>query len=135
MNSNFETYRPKGFGTVSTYLFAQKPEALIEFLQKAFYGEVLNTSLMPGGKIGNCIVQIGTTCIMISQARGEFVNMKTALYLFVEDVDSIYENALKNGATDSFAPAKMDYQDYQGGVIDPEGNYWWISKRLVHEPY
>lgn len=135
MNTVFNTYRPEGFGTVSTYLFAENPERLINFLEKAFYGKVLNTSYMPDGKIGNCIVMLGETCIMISQARDMFVNMTTALYLFVEDVDLIYKNALDHGAKDCFAPMEMDYQDYQGGVIDFEGNYWWISKRLVKENY
>ena len=38
-------------------------------------------------------------------------------------------------ATEVFRPADMPYQDRQAGVIDPSGNYWWISRRLVEEPY
>ena len=72
---------------------------------------------------------------MITQARDPLVSMKTAFYLFVEDVDGIYDNAILHGATDCFPPADMDYHDRQAGVIDPEGNYWWISKRLVKEAY
>jgi len=29
----------------------------------------------------------------------------------------------------------MPYQDRQGGVKDPFENLWWISQRLVDEPY
>jgi PhnB protein len=31
--------------------------------------------------------------------------------------------------------ADMPYGDRQGGVEDPSGNIWWISQRLVEEPY
>jgi uncharacterized glyoxalase superfamily protein PhnB len=29
----------------------------------------------------------------------------------------------------------MPYGDRQAGVTDPFGNLWWISTRLVQEPY
>ena len=29
----------------------------------------------------------------------------------------------------------MPYGDRQGGVRDAHGNLWWISQRLVEEPY
>ena len=135
MNPIFQTYRPKGFSTVNSYLFSSAPSKLIEFITKAFHGEVIQTSYTPEGDIGNCIIQIGDTNIMISQARGDFNNMRTALYLYVNDVDLMHQSALKNGATELFPPADMDYQDRQSGVIDCDGNYWWISMRLVEKGY
>jgi PhnB protein len=27
------------------------------------------------------------------------------------------------------------YDDRQGGIVDPAGNIWWISQRLVDKPY
>ena len=33
------------------------------------------------------------------------------------------------------AVADMPYDDRQGGVRDRGGNIWWISQRLVREPY
>jgi hypothetical protein len=29
----------------------------------------------------------------------------------------------------------MPYRDRQAGVTDPFSNIWWISHRLVNEPY
>ncbi|MFT5884114.1 MAG: PhnB protein [Arcticibacterium sp.] len=67
---------------------------------------------------------------MITEATKDFEEMKTSHYLFTEDVDALQSRALKYGAKEMFPPTDMDYGDRQGGVIDPAGNYWWISKRL-----
>lgn len=136
MNKIFETYRPKGFGTVSSYLFSENPVELIDFLKNTFFAEEIDRSLNPKtGQIANVILKIGDTCFMISQASGQFLNMRSAFYLFVDNVDEMHERAIKNGAKLEFEPADMPYEDRQSGIIDPSGNYWWISKRLVEKGY
>ena len=136
MNKIFETYKPEGFGTVTGYLFVENPEELIEFLKIAFYAEELNRSINPkNGDIANAILKIGSSCFMISQAKGQFLNMRAAFYLYVDNVDEMHKRAIENGAKQEFEPADMEYQDRQSGIIDPSGNYWWISKRLVKKEY
>lgn len=136
MNRVFDTYLPEGFQTVNRYLFVENPNELVGFLKNAFYAEELNRSINPqNGDIANIILKIGSSCFMVSQARGQFLNMRTAFYLFVDNVDEIHERAVENGATVEFEPADMEYEDRQSGIIDPSGNYWWISKRLVKKGY
>lgn len=136
MNPIFETYRPDGFGTISAYLMVEHPEELISFLKKAFYAEEINRSINPeNGLIANCILRIGSSCFMVSQARGQYLNMRTSFYLYVNDVDEVHKNAIKYGAKVEFEPAEMPYGDRQSGVIDPSGNYWWISTRLMKKNY
>ncbi len=136
MNPMFNTYRPDGFGTVNTYLFVSDPVALIAFLKAVFDAKEINRSIHPtNGDLSNVILKIGDTCIMLSQAREPFLEMYTALYLFVDDVDTVHKKAIANGASVVFEPADMDYGDRQSGIVDPSGNYWWISKRLVEKGY
>jgi uncharacterized glyoxalase superfamily protein PhnB len=136
MNKIYNTYRPEGFGTISSYLMVEKPEELIDFLKIAFYAEELNRSMNPKtDEIANVILKIGTSCFMISQARDQFLNMRTTFYLYVDDVDAMHKRAIENGAKEEFEPADMPYEDRQSGVVDPSGNYWWISKRLVEKEY
>ena len=136
MKPDYKTYIPEGFSTVNPYLFISDPEELIVFLKNAFNATELNRTINPrNGDIANCILKLGDSCIMLSQARGDFEGMSTSFYLFVENVDEVYEHALKCGAEGVLAPADMDYDDRQGGVQDPAGNYWWISKRLVESGY
>lgn len=131
MESIFNTYKPNNFHTIVPYLFVNDPLLLIEFLTKAFSAKEINRSINPSnGDIANCILQVGDTCIMISQARGQYKEMKTALYLFVDDVDAIHQRAISYGAKIEFEPADMSYEDRQSGIVDPCGNYWWISASI-----
>lgn len=136
MDNFFDAYRPQNFHTVTPYLFVDKPQILIDFLKNAFLAEEINRSLdSKTGDILNCILQIGDSCFMISQARGKHKGMKTALYLFVNDVEAIHKRAIKYGAKIEFEPSDMPYGDRQSGIIDPCGNFWWISKRLLQKSY
>lgn len=136
MDNIFETYKPEGFYTVTTYLFVNDAPKLIGFLKVAFYAKEINRSVNPeNGDIANCILQIGDSCFMISQARNQFVGMRTAFYLYVNDVDFVHNRAIENGATLEFEPTDMPYDDRQSGIIDPCGNYWWISKRKIQKGY
>lgn len=136
MNKIFNTFKPKGFNTVTPYLFADNPQKMIDFLKNAFYAIEINRSVNPKtGDIANVILQIGDTCFMISQAREQFEGMRTALYLFVDDVETIHKRAIENGAKVEFEPGDMPYGDRQSGIIDPCGNYWWISKRKEKKGY
>jgi len=132
----YQTYHPKGFTTVNTYLFAENPPLLIQFLKSAFYAEEGLSTVDPDtSDILNMILYIGQSAIMISQSRGQFIGMRSSFYLFTENVDHLYENALNNGGVSEFAPADMDYGDRQAGIRDPAGNYWWISKRIHSNEY
>ncbi|QXV66783.1 VOC family protein [Mucilaginibacter sp. 21P] len=123
MENIFNTYLPEKFHNVTPYIFSEEPERLISFLKNAFGAKEIHRSLNPAnGDPANCIVCMGDSCFMISQARGEFLGMRTALYLFVDDVEAIHQNAVENGATVSFEPAYMPYGDRQSGIIDPAGN-------------
>ena len=136
MKDIFKTYHPEGFRTLNPYLFTENPEALIRFLKAAFYAEEISKTINEkSGEIANCILKIGDSCFMLGQAREPFLGMKTAFYLYVEDVDKVYENALANGGESALEPADMDYEDRQAGIKDLAGNYWWISKRLVKTNY
>ena len=58
-----------------------------------------------------------------------------SVHLYVENVDAIHKQAIENGAIVYFEPEDMPYNDRQSGIIDPSGNYWWISKRLKQADY
>lgn len=136
MNNIFKTFRPEGFGTISPYIMAENPGELIEFLKNAFYAEELHRSINPNnGTLANVILKIGSSCFMVSQARDQYLNMRSSFYLYVDDVGEMHKRAIEYGAKVEFEPTDMDYQDRQSGIIDPGGNYWWISKRLVEKDY
>jgi len=129
-------YIPEGYGTVFPYMLVDRAEALAEFLCAVFGAVVEGKTVFPDGRVANMRVRIGTSAFMISEADGETMKAMPAMYyVYAEDVDSTYDAAIGNGAEKIFEPADMPYKDRQAGVADPSGNIWWISRRLVDEPY
>lgn len=128
-------YVPEGFGTVFPYMIVNGVDDLLSFFIRVFDAKELGRTVS-NDRIANLQVQIGNSKFMMSEAgQGGMRAMPGTYYVYVEDVDKTFAKALSFGATEVFEPADMSYQDRQAGIIDPSGNYWWISKRLVEEPY
>jgi len=131
MKPNYDTTIPGGFHQLNPYLFTADPERLITFLKQAFDAKELSRTMDDKGEIiRNCILSVGDSSLMIAQASADFMGMRTSLYLYVDNPDEVHQLALDHGAKDVCEPMDMDYGDRQGGVIDPAGNYWGISKHL-----
>jgi PhnB protein len=128
-------YIPEGFNTVTPYFIVCDADAYVTFLISAFDGKEIGRSLRPDGKVANAQVKIGTSILMVGEAPDEQSRMQGSFYLYVEDADLAIEKAIKNGAELKMPVSDMCYGDRQGGVIDPFGNIWWVSQRLVDEPY
>ena len=90
---------------------------------------------MRGNNIANCQVAVGATTLMVSDASERFPSSRASFYLYVDDAETSRGRALSTGASLLMEVADMPYGDRQGGVTDPSGNIWWISQRLVEEPY
>lgn len=129
-------YVPEGYGTVFPYMIVGDADEFTSFLSAVFGAIERGRTVLPDGRVANIRIRIGTTTFMVSQAGdGAMPAMPGAYYVYVEDVDSTFERALANGAAKIIEPTDMPYLDRQAGVSDPFGNIWWISKRLVDEPY
>ena len=128
-------YIPPGFGTVSPYLFADRAERLVAFLVDGLGGKETVRTAAADGTIANSQVAIGTSTVMVSEAGGRFPPSRASFYLYVEDADAAMARALAAGGKLVMEVDDMPYGDRQGGVEDVCGNIWWISQRLVEEPY
>jgi uncharacterized glyoxalase superfamily protein PhnB len=121
---------PKGFHTVTPFLTVNGAAGLIDFITNAFDGEV--TSIMKGddNKVMHATVQIGDSNIMISDATEKFVAMPTMLYLYVKDVDSVYQKAIEANGTSLRGPTDEFYGDRSAGIKDAWDNQWWIATHI-----
>ncbi len=126
---------PEGFAVVTPYIFADRAEEYVRFLEAAFGAREIGRSTTPDGRIANCQLQFSTTTIMVSEASAQFPASRAALYLYVADADATMTKAVDAGAEKIMNAADMPYGDRQGGVRDPSGNIWWVSKRLTADPY
>jgi PhnB protein len=128
-------YIPPGFNTVTPYFFVDDAEAFIAFLIAGLGGAEVGRTMRDDGRVANVMVTLGTSTVMVSDASPAFPAMAGSYYLYVEDADASMKRAIEHGATLVMAVDDMPYGDRQGGVRDAHGNLWWISQRIVEEPY
>ena len=121
---------PEGYHSVTPYPVVKGVPALIEFMVEAFDGEEIEKLNGPDGTIMHAEVRIGDSVVMMGEATGGFQQLPSALYLYVADVDAVYERALQAGAVSLAEPADQFYGDRSAAVKDPSGCHWWLATRL-----
>jgi PhnB protein len=121
---------PDGYHTATPYLTVDGAQKLIEFLKQAFDAKETFCMKGAGEKIMHAEVVIGDSVIMISDATPQWKARSSMIYLYVEDVDGVYQRAVQAGATSIREPENQFYGDRSAGVTDPVGNYWGIATRV-----
>lgn len=121
---------PEGYHTITPYLTVPNAEAQIEFLKKALGGVLKYSHKGPDGSIGHAEVRVGTSMVMIGQARGEYKPKPGSFYLYVEDCDAVYKTAVAAGGKSLQEPTNQFYGDRAAGVQDANGNDWYIGTHI-----
>jgi PhnB protein len=124
------TFMPKGFRTITPYLVADDAPALIAFTTRVFGAEERHRATGPGGGI-HAEVRIGDSMLMIGGGSEDHPSgrpaMPTALHVYVENTDAVYQRALDAGASSIGAPADQAYGERSAGVKDASGTVWYIA--------
>lgn len=126
---------PEGYQQVVPYLLVDDVDRMVDFLGAAFNATLHERTRGQGGHTTHADVVIGDSHIMMGLARPpEYPAMPCTLYLYVEDTDALYRQALTAGATSVQEPQDMFYGDRNAGVRDPFGNQWWIGTHIEDVP-
>ena len=123
------TYR-----TVTPYLLVDDADAELAFLQSAFAGDERHCSRTPDGRVMHAEMTLGDSLVMIGQCTTQYPSRPCALYLWVDDVDATFRKAVEAGGTVESAPEDKPYGHRTAGVIDPNGNTWWIAAPVRKTP-
>jgi PhnB protein len=119
---------PDGYHTVTPYLTVSGATKVIEFLKQAFRAELAHEPVKrPDGTIMHAEVAIGDSRVMIADESEMAKATPSSLYLYVPNVDSVYQQAIKAGGKTVMEPMDMFYGDRSGSVKDPSGNSWFIA--------
>lgn len=122
--------RPEGHHTITPGFSVPNATKVLEFLQQAFGGKVVDRYDAPGGAIAHCEVQIGDSVVMFGEtAAGSGGPMPASLSYYVDDgdaVDATYQRALAAGATSVMEPQNQFYGYRSATVTDAGGNKWTI---------
>jgi uncharacterized glyoxalase superfamily protein PhnB len=121
---------PDGYPAVIPYLMVRDAARFIEFLSTVFAARVTEQLKRPDGKIGHTEVRVGDSMIMLSEAADGYPATPVMLHFYVEDVDAVFDRAVRAGGTVVAKPEKQFYGDRSGGVKEPCGNTIWIATHV-----
>jgi PhnB protein len=125
---------PDGYHSITPYLVGPDASGLLEFLKKAFGAVEMFRMNDPSGKVRHAEVKIGDSMVMLGEASDQHPALPSMLYVYVENADKVYQNALAAGAMSVMAPMNQFYGDRSGAVKDASGNTWWIATHVEDVP-
>jgi PhnB protein len=128
---------PEGFHSISPALTCREAHRAIEFYMKAFGAQELVRKASPDGKISHSELKIGDSVIFVGD---EMAGMSSApadtalpamyLFLYVPDVDTVFNRAISAGARVAMPVQDMFWGDRYGKLADPFGHYWGIATHI-----
>ena len=131
---------PKGYNTVTPYLVIKGAAKAIEYYKKVFGATEVVRMPGPNGTIGHAELKIGDSMIMLadenpSMGQGH-VSATTvggspvSLYVYLKDVDKVFERAVAEGAKVLKPVQDQFYGDRNGFLQDPFGHLWGVSTHV-----
>ena len=129
---------PEGYNTVTPYLAVDGAKKAIEFYKRAFGATERLVMPGPGDTIGHAEIEIGDSVVMVSDPFPQSsikaptaVGATTAgVFLYVEDVDEVFKQAIDAGGTEVSAPENMFWGDRFASVADPFGHQWQMATHV-----
>ncbi len=126
---------PKGYHTITPFMTVRDAARAIEFYKQAFGAKEKGVMKGPEGKVMHAELVIGDSIIMLADEFPEFGSLSpqstggsgTGLHIYIEDVDSAFDRAVKAGATVEMPVDDMFWGDRYGKLRDPFGHKWSIG--------
>ena len=133
---------PEGYHTLTPYLAVDDAKAAIDFYQRAFGAKERVRMHGPDGMIAHAELEIGDSKVMLAdpfpQARTrppkELGGTSVGVFVYVENVDEVFQQAVDAGATATMEPDDQFWGDRFGSVTDPFGHSWQISTHVEDVP-
>jgi PhnB protein len=133
---------PEGYPRVTPYLCIEGAGNAIDFYRSVFGATERMRMAGPDGKIGHAEIQLGDSVIMLSdeypemQMRGPKTlgGTPVTVSVYVEDVDDVFDRAVKQGAKPLRAVENQFYGDRSGQFEDPFGHRWNVASHVEDVP-
>lgn len=117
---------PSEYLPVMPYLILQDSKGFLTFAKEVFGAtEQMIVPAEDGKSIMHAEIKIFDAVIMFAQANDNWSEKSAGMYIYLEQVNAVYDKALAQGAKTLMPPEKKEY-GYTAGFEDPFGNQWWI---------
>lgn len=128
---------PEGYHSLTPTIVCKDAAQAIDFYKQAFEAKELGRMTGPGGKIGHAELQIGDSRLMLSD---EFPGMASApgptpitscsIVIYTDNVDAVFERAVKAGAKVEMPLQNQFWGDRYGKLRDPFGHQWGLAQHV-----
>jgi PhnB protein len=126
---------PKGYHSVTPFLVVDDGAKAIDFYQRAFGAKEIMRMATPGGKVSHAELQIGDSMIMLSEempgsgskSPRSLGGSPVGIFLYLENVDSVFNQAKSAGAKVEMPLEDMFWGDRYGKLVDPFGHSWSLA--------
>lgn len=133
---------PEGYQTLTPYLTVDDAAAAIAFYGRAFGAKERARMAGPDGKIAHAELEIGDSVVMLSDPFPQFATKSpkelggtsVGVFMYVENVDDVFRQAVDAGATPLLEPEDQFWGDRFGSVTDPFGHSWQIATHVEDVP-
>ena len=118
-----------GFGTVRPYLYG--PYETPEFMTAVFGAQEIERHEAGGRRAAHVELAIGDSAVVVEAGElpPEHKPTEGSVYVYVEDVDAVYQCAVEAGAETLSAPEDMPYGERSCG-FKACANTWWVATYL-----
>jgi PhnB protein len=127
---------PEGYHSINPYLVVRNAAKAIDFYKKAFSAEERFRMHGPDGRtIMHADLKIGDSIFMLTEESTEMKALSpesiggspVSLYVYVKDVDAVFNQAVSEGATVLYPVRDQFYGDRSGYLRDPFGHLWSLA--------
>lgn len=115
---------PEQYLPVMPCLILSDTQGFLQFAKDVFDATEQLIVASEDNRIRHGEIRIGDAIVMFGEA-GNWREKTSAMYLHVDDVNNVYDKAIRQGAKSLEAPQQKEY-GYTAGFEDPYGNQWFI---------
>lgn len=136
-------YKPAGIPQLLPYLTVQNAQRAIDFYTKAFGFQLRSDPVKDEkGHIQHVEMKFGDEVVIMFSPEGAYGSTKKApktletspaitLYVYCQDVDGLYNQAMSNGASSIMEPADQFWGDRSCLLVDPDGHEWMFARNFA----
>jgi PhnB protein len=128
---------PEGYHSITPSIVCKGASRAIEFYKEVFHAKELSRMTGPGGTIGHAELQIGDSRLMLSDEFPGMANAPSptghtcsALHIYTDNVDALYERAVKSGCKIEQPLQNQFWGDRYAKIRDPFGHAWGLAQHV-----
>ncbi|HEX6225400.1 MAG TPA: VOC family protein [Chryseolinea sp.] len=132
-----QSYIPERLSALTPMLAVRNADKAIEWYKKVLNATEVSRLTDHDGKVAHAELEISGCMLMLAEEHPDYNKSPESLHgtpvilnLYVPNVDTTVERALKEGAALIFPVEDQFYGDRAGRIQDPFGHMWIISKHI-----